>query len=104
MASQHATPPAGQPPAPVSAGAAGDLVDRRHLLLISQTLMDAADPGRIEEQFVVASWEEHLRQGERVSRRDQQRLDKIRAMTRPDQPPKVTHWVTPPAGQAGRAP
>jgi predicted MFS family arabinose efflux permease len=59
---------------------------------------DAADPGLIEEQFVVASWEEHLRQGERVSRRDQQRLDKIRAMTKPDQPPKVTHWVTPPAG------
>ena len=64
---------------------------------------DAADPGRIEEQFVVASWEEHLRQRERVTQRDQQRLDKIRAMTRPDQPPKVTHWVTPPsgAGQAG---
>jgi MFS family permease len=59
---------------------------------------DAADPGLIEEQFVVASWEEHLRQGERVSRRDQERLDKIRAMTKPDQPPKVTHWVTPPAG------
>jgi MFS family permease len=64
----------------------------------SRVWQDAADPGLIEEQFVVASWEEHLRQGERVSRRDQQRLDKIRAMTKPDQPPKVTHWVTPPAG------
>jgi MFS family permease len=59
---------------------------------------DAADPGRIEEQFVVASWQEHLRQRDRISRRDQQRLDKIRAMTKPDQPPKVTHWVTPPTG------
>jgi MFS family permease len=65
---------------------------------------DAADPGRIEEQFVVASWQEHLRQGERVSRRDQQRLDKIRAMTKPDQPPKVTHWLTPPSGTDQDAP
>jgi MFS family permease len=59
---------------------------------------DAADPGRIQERFVVASWEEHLRQAERVTKRDQQRLDSIRAMNKPDQPPKVTHWVTPPAG------
>jgi MFS family permease len=59
---------------------------------------DAADPGRIQERFVVASWEEHLRQAERVTKRDQQRLDSIRAMSKPDQPPKVTHWVTPPAG------
>jgi MFS family permease len=59
---------------------------------------DAADPGRIQERFVVASWDEHLRQGERVTRRDQQRLDNIRAMSRPDHPPKTTHWVTPPPG------
>jgi MFS family permease len=57
---------------------------------------DAADPGRILERFVVASWDEHLRQGERVTRRDQQRLDSIRAMSKPDQPAKTTHWVTPP--------
>ena len=29
---------------------------------------DATDPDRIVEQFVVASWEEHLRQHERVTR------------------------------------
>ena len=57
---------------------------------------DAAEPGRILERFVVASWEDHLRQGERVTKRDQQRLDSIRAMSKPDQPPKTTHWVTPP--------
>jgi hypothetical protein len=56
---------------------------------------DAADPGRIVEQFVVASWDEHLRQHERVTVRDQQRLDKIRAMTDPGYPPTVTHWLTP---------
>jgi MFS family permease len=57
---------------------------------------DAADPGRILERFVVASWEDHLRQAQRVTKRDQQRLDSIRAMSKPDQPPKTTHWVTPP--------
>jgi len=58
---------------------------------------DAADPGRIMERFVVASWDDHLRQAERVTKRDQRRLDSIRAMSKPDQPPKTTHWVTPPA-------
>jgi hypothetical protein len=57
---------------------------------------DAADPSRIMERFVVASWDEHLRQRDRVTKRDQQRLDSIRAMNKPDQPPETTHWVTPP--------
>ena len=56
---------------------------------------DAADRGRVVEQFVVASWTEHLRQHERVTLRDQQRLDAIRAMTDPAHPTTVTHWVTP---------
>jgi MFS family permease len=56
---------------------------------------DAADPERIVEQFVVDSWEEHVRQHERVSRRDQHRLDRIWAMTDPDRPPTVTHWLAP---------
>jgi len=56
---------------------------------------DAADPSRIVEQFVVASWDQHLRQHQRVTVRDQQRLDKIRAMTDPGYPPRVTYWLTP---------
>jgi predicted MFS family arabinose efflux permease len=64
---------------------------------------DAAEPGRIVEQFVVASWPEHLRQHERVSGRDAERLRKIRAMTDPSHPTTVTHWVTPPASAAGLA-
>jgi predicted MFS family arabinose efflux permease len=56
---------------------------------------DAADPGRVLEQFVVGSWDEHLRQHERVSRRDQQRLDEVRAMTDPSRPTTVTHWLAP---------
>ena len=57
---------------------------------------DAADPARILEQFVVASWDEHVRQQDRVTVRDQQRYDQIRAMTDPAHPVTVTHWLTPP--------
>jgi hypothetical protein len=56
---------------------------------------DSAMPGRILEQFVVASWPEHLRQHERVTGRDQERYAAIRAMTDPAHPPGVTHWLTP---------
>jgi MFS family permease len=62
---------------------------------------DAADPSRVVEQFVVASWDEHLRQHERVSVHDQDRLDKIRALTDPGRSTTVTHWLTP---QPERAP
>ena len=54
---------------------------------------DATDPGHVLEAFVVGSWAEHLRQHERVSRRDQGRLEAIRAMTDPHRPPTVTHWL-----------
>ena len=56
---------------------------------------DAADPRRVLEQFVVGSWDRHLRQHERVTRRDQQRLEEIKAMTDPNQPTTVTHWLAP---------
>jgi predicted MFS family arabinose efflux permease len=56
---------------------------------------DAADPGRVLEQFVVGSWDEHLRQHERVSIRDQERLARLDAMTDPSRPPTVTHWLAP---------
>jgi MFS family permease len=54
---------------------------------------DADAPSRILEQFVVASWDEHLRQHDRVTRRDQDRLDRIREMTDPARPVTVTHWL-----------
>jgi MFS family permease len=54
---------------------------------------DASDPSRILEQFVVASWDEHLRQHERVTKRDQGRLDRIRELTDPAHPVTVTHWL-----------
>jgi Transmembrane secretion effector len=47
---------------------------------------DADAATRILEQFVVASWDEHLRQHERVTKRDQDRLNQIRDMTDPARP------------------
>jgi hypothetical protein len=54
---------------------------------------DSADPSRILEQFVVASWEEHVRQHGRVTRRDQARYERVASMTDPQRPTVVTHWV-----------
>ncbi len=62
---------------------------------------DSSDPSRFLEQFVVASWQEHLRQHERVSSRDRERLERIAAMSDPERPPRVTHWLTPAFGAVG---
>jgi MFS family permease len=59
---------------------------------------DAADPDKVVEQFVVASWEEHLRQHERVTLRDQERLDKVQSFSDPSRSTIRTHWLTPQAG------
>jgi MFS family permease len=48
-------------------------------------------PNRTLEQFVVASCDEHLRQHERVTRRDQGRLDRIRELTDPARRVTITH-------------
>jgi predicted MFS family arabinose efflux permease len=56
---------------------------------------DVSDPSRVVEQFTVASWEEHLRQHERLTVRDKNRLDKIRSFTDPARPPVLTHWLAP---------
>ncbi|HST39585.1 MAG TPA: MFS transporter, partial [Conexibacter sp.] len=55
---------------------------------------DAAAPERVLEQFVVGSWDEHLRQHARFTTRDQARLDAVRALTDPAAPPLVTHWTS----------
>jgi len=69
---------------------------RRTGATVWRVWQDAADPARILEQFVVASWDDHVRQHDRVSVRDQQRYDQIRSMTDPAHPVTVTHWLTPP--------
>jgi MFS family permease len=51
---------------------------------------DAEQPDLIVEQFVVPSWEEHLRQHDgRVTGRDQEGLDLVRGLS--DPPPTVRH-------------
>jgi MFS family permease len=63
-----------------------------------QVWRDSDDPAHFIEQFIVASWPQHLRQHERVSKRDQQRIDHVRAMNDPEHPPLVTHWFAPRTG------
>jgi Transmembrane secretion effector len=55
---------------------------------------EAPDPGHVLEQFVV-DWEQHLRQHERASVRDEQRHQDVTAMTDPSRPATVTHWLAP---------
>jgi MFS family permease len=64
---------------------------------------DSAEEARILEQFVVASWEEHQRQHQRVTKRDDERYAAIRALTDPARPATVTHWLTPLSPRARRA-
>lgn len=54
---------------------------------------DASDPGRVLEEFVVASWDDHLRQHGRVTKREQAHLERVRELTDPDHPVVVTHWL-----------
>ncbi len=72
---------------------AGRYARRRTGAVSWRVWRDAADPGHVLEQFVVGSWDEHLRQHERVSERDQRRLEEIAAMTDPSRPASVTHWL-----------
>jgi Transmembrane secretion effector len=77
----------------VAALYAGRFARRRTGAVSWRVWRDAADVGRVLEQFVVGSWDQHLRQHERVSRRDEQRLEQINAMTDPNKPTTVTHWL-----------
>ena len=55
---------------------------------------DAGDPSRVLEQWVVASWDEHILQHDRVTRREQDHLNEIRELTDPAHPVTVTHWLS----------
>ena len=61
----------------------------------SRVPQDAATRGELSNSSSSRSWDEHLRQHERVSVHDQDRLDKVQALTNPSQPTTVTHWLTP---------
>lgn len=63
-----------------------------------QAWVSAEPPRRVVEQFVVASWDEHQRQHERVTHRDAERLARAAALSQ--DVPVVTHWLTPEPGGA----
>lgn len=75
---------------------------RRDGALQWSVLEDTARPGTWIECFVTGSWLQHLRQHERVTRDDQALQQRIAALHRGDQPPRVRHFVgaadPPPAG------
>ncbi|HEV2605596.1 MAG TPA: MFS transporter [Microvirga sp.] len=56
-------------------------------------MADAADPERVTEWFLVGSWEEHLRQHERVSVADRATQERVRAFHSGTEPPQVRHLV-----------
>ena len=55
--------------------------------------VDAAQPGRYLESFVVGSWLEHLRQHERITSADREVQALALAFHRGPSPPRVTHFV-----------
>lgn len=55
--------------------------------------IDPAGPGKYLEEFLVETWIEHLRQHKRFTVADQQVLDRIIAMHRGSEPPRVTHYL-----------
>jgi hypothetical protein len=56
-------------------------------------MADAAAPERVTEWFLVGSWEEHLRQHERVSVADHRVQEKVRGFHSGTEPPQVRHLV-----------
>ncbi|MGH6962247.1 MAG: MFS transporter, partial [Dongiaceae bacterium] len=54
---------------------------------------DAADQRRFVEFFVDESWLEHLRHHERVSVADREIQERVRALHRGTEPPRVNHWL-----------
>lgn len=56
---------------------------------------DAASPGLYVECFVEGSWLAHLRHHERVSGADRLIQDRIRALHRGEEAPKVRHLLGP---------
>lgn len=63
---------------------------------------DAAQPGRYLEYFLVASWLEHLRQHERVTRADQDIQTRALAFHTGPTAPVVSHFLAPGIANPGR--
>jgi hypothetical protein len=55
---------------------------------------DTSDPDCFLETFVVDSWEEHLRQHQRVTATDRRVEDEARALAEASGEPQATHYVS----------
>ena len=55
--------------------------------------VDPLDPERYVETFVVGSWEEHLRQHERMTLTDRRMEERVRAFHIGERPPVATHLI-----------
>src|SRR2546428_813378 len=55
--------------------------------------VDPRDPERYVETFVVGSWDEHLRQHERMTLADQSMEERVRAFHTGEGPPIATHLI-----------
>jgi MFS family permease len=74
----------------------GDLerIRRRDGALQWGLFVDATDPWRYLEEFLVESWLEHLRQHERVTASDHQVQERVRSLHTGQDPPRVSHYVS----------
>ena len=68
-------------------------VRRRNGALQWGLFTDAVRPGRQLEEFLVESWIEHLRQLERFTAADKTVEDRIFALHKGAEPPRVTHYL-----------
>lgn len=59
---------------------------------------DHRDPDRFVEVFLDESWAAHIRQLYRVTQDDRRSMDRALAFHRGDAPPRITHLLSPPAG------
>jgi MFS family permease len=80
-------------------------VRRRDGAFFWETFIDAADPARVLEVFMVESWLEHLRQHERITVEDRLIQERLRACHQGPGEPVIAHFAAGggPRG-AGRAP
>jgi predicted MFS family arabinose efflux permease/quinol monooxygenase YgiN len=68
-------------------------IRRRDGAIFWEVFRDIKDPSRIIESFMVESWEEHLRQHERITKADVEIEQKVRAFHTLPEPPVVSHLI-----------
>jgi len=69
------------------------MIRRRDGALRWGLFRDAAEPERLLETFVVASWAEHMRQHERVTVADRAVEERALALQRPGTTPIISHLI-----------